>query len=297
MANSNRTLTDSTCPHHLNKSSIYAWTPKFHMDTNITVNVLISAAQELSKWWTGISTTLTASSPNLRHLLQTESSWIRRHVPFVGIKYGRAGFLLSKKLEHASQSFLREALNPGEKILYRRRVWVQYLRSLWERFETSRAGAMRLEPLRHHLDPYVSAWADDRYHGYQTAPAPPPTFNLPSCSQLNRETLCNTLSGMGVETVDFSHGEEMTDPQLRTAIDSTVAFLTSAREMSSSEMSASEVSDDDSPQESQYEGDEDSESGLGSQDQSGPQDTEEVDGDDQVGGSEGQVGALRADLN
>eukprot|EP00058_Branchiostoma_floridae_P002239 XP_002587727.1 hypothetical protein BRAFLDRAFT_94630 [Branchiostoma floridae] len=83
--------------------------------------------------------------------------------------------------------------------------------------------------------------------GYQTTPAPPPTFNLPSCSHLDRETLCNTLSGMGVETVDFSDGEEMTDPQLRTAIDSTVAFLTSASEMSNSEMSNSKMSDDDSP--------------------------------------------------
>eukprot|EP00058_Branchiostoma_floridae_P012278 XP_002597766.1 hypothetical protein BRAFLDRAFT_77331 [Branchiostoma floridae] len=30
--------------------------------------------------------------------------------------------------------------------------------------ETSRAVAMRLEPLRHYVDPYVSAWADERYH-------------------------------------------------------------------------------------------------------------------------------------
>eukprot|EP00058_Branchiostoma_floridae_P027259 XP_002612750.1 hypothetical protein BRAFLDRAFT_97270 [Branchiostoma floridae] len=72
-------------------------------------------------------------------------------------------------------------------------------------------------------------------------------INFAFSATLDRETFCNTLSGMGVETVDFSDREEMTDPQLSTAIDSTVAFLTSASEMSNSEMSASEMSDDDSP--------------------------------------------------
>eukprot|EP00058_Branchiostoma_floridae_P027249 XP_002612740.1 hypothetical protein BRAFLDRAFT_97280 [Branchiostoma floridae] len=235
---------------------------------------------------------------------------------------------LDMQLEHASQSFLREALNPGENILYRRRIQdasdqqdnvLARLRQLTDTLltmlinterELSENGEYTREELFREAARRAIGQAPLIYYdiiqgyqnllitGYQTAPAPPPTFNLPSCSQLDRETLCNTLSGMGVETVDFSDGEEMTDPQLRTAIDSTVAFLTSASEMSNSEMSASEMSDEDSPQESpqesQYEGDEDPESGLGSQDQSGPQDTEEVDGDDQVGGSEGQAGGIES---
>ncbi|XP_078574037.1 uncharacterized protein LOC144860600 [Branchiostoma floridae x Branchiostoma japonicum] len=39
--------------HGQKKSFIYAWTPKFHMDTNITVNVLISVLQDLSKGYGG----------------------------------------------------------------------------------------------------------------------------------------------------------------------------------------------------------------------------------------------------
>ncbi|XP_035690339.1 uncharacterized protein LOC118425540 [Branchiostoma floridae] len=68
------------------------------------------------------------------------------------------------QLEHASQSFLREALNPGENILYRRRLWVLFMRSLWERYVTPREVAARLAPLQRHMDPLVSAWADDSFH-------------------------------------------------------------------------------------------------------------------------------------
>ncbi|KAI8489926.1 hypothetical protein Bbelb_322870 [Branchiostoma belcheri] len=35
--------------HGQNRAFIYGWTPKFHMDTNITVNVLVGVLQELAK--------------------------------------------------------------------------------------------------------------------------------------------------------------------------------------------------------------------------------------------------------
>ncbi|XP_019627798.1 PREDICTED: uncharacterized protein LOC109472461, partial [Branchiostoma belcheri] len=39
--------------HGQKKAFIYAWTPKFHMDTNITVNVLIRSLLEVAKEYNG----------------------------------------------------------------------------------------------------------------------------------------------------------------------------------------------------------------------------------------------------